>query len=306
MRRVNSTVFALVVLLSTGLGQYRSPGARSSPQEQYLTGDFRFDLDRSFQQKDGDLDSVSGELRMKSGLAAAAYSILLPGAGEFYAGNNLKAGSFLGAEVGLWILYAAYTSKGDNQTNFFQDYADQHWSAWKYAQWIELYGSQLNSDVTDNSGLANKPFNPNLPPWTQVDWAKINKVEAEIGLKTGTFFSHQLPMRPEQQYYELIGKYPQFNPGWDDANVDASNFHTALTQRFLDYSAMRGKANDFYNIASTAAKLVVLNHVLSALDAAWTASQYNKSVKLEAHVKPVQRDFGMVEFVPTAMLSMSF
>lgn len=305
MRRVNSTVVALVVLLSAGLGQYRIPGTRSSLQEQYLTGDFRYDLDRFFRQLDGAPDSVSGETRMKSGLAAAAYSILLPGAGEFYAENNLKAGSFLGAEVGLWILYAAYTSKGDNQTNIFQDYADEHWSVVKYAQWIEQYGTQLNSDVTDNSGLVTST-NTSLPPWQRVDWAKINKVEAEIGLKTGTFFSHQLPMRPEQQYYELIGKYPQFNPGWDDANVDASNFHTALTQRFLDYSAMRGKANDFYNIASTAAKLVVVNHVLSALDAAWTASQYNKSVKLEAHVKPVQRDFGMVEFVPTAQLCIRF
>ena len=305
MRRAKTTVVALIVLLSMSWGQYRKPVALFPPHERYLTGNLSFDLDRSSLQPNDARDSVSDELKLKSGLAAAAYSILLPGAGEFYAGNNLKAGSFLGAEVGLWILYAAYTSKGDNQTNFFQDYADQHWDVAKYAAWIEQYGTQLNSDVHDNSGLVTSS-NTSLPPWQRVDWAKINKVEAEIGLKTGTFFSHLLPMRPEQQYYELIGKYPQFNPGWDDANVDASNFHTALTQRFLDYSAMRGKANDFYNIASTAAKLVVLNHVLSALDAAWSASEYNKSIKLEAHVKPVQRDFGLVEFVPTAQLSVRF
>ncbi|HEX9829948.1 MAG TPA: hypothetical protein VGB10_07020 [Bacteroidota bacterium] len=250
-------------------------------------------------------DSLLMEQQKKSGLQAAAMSLALPGAGEFYVGDYWKAASFLAAEVGLWIVYAAYESKGDDQTKLFESYADQHWSVVKYAQWVEQYGQTLNpnADPAKLSGLIN-PNNPNAPPWERVYWDRLNAAENEIGKGTRTFFSHQLPMRPEQQYYELIGKYPQFNTGWEDAqNLNEINFHTDLTQRFLDYSKMRGEANDFYNIASTAGKLLVLNHVLSALDAAWSAASDNKRVTMEAHVLPVQRPFGIVEFVPTARVS---
>ncbi len=282
------------------------PLAHSSPTKVFsLSGNLRLDVENSTRHGLALQDSASGAMLHKSGLQAAAFSILLPGAGEYYVGEYWKAGSFLAGEVGLWVAYAVYTSKGDDQTNFFQDFADQHWSVVKYALWIEQYGSQLNPDVKNNTGLVTSN-NPNLPPWLRVDWARLNAAEASIGQRTGTYFSHQLPRRPDQQYYELIGKYPQFNPGWDDANVNASNFYTDLTKRFRDYSEMRGKANDFYNIAGTAAKLIVLNHVLSALDAAWSAAHHNKTFKLEAHVSPIQRDFGVVEFVPTAQISVRF
>jgi hypothetical protein len=69
---------------------------------------------------------------------------------------------------------------------------------------------------------------------------------------------------------------------------------------------MRGKANDFYNIASTTASLLVVNHILSALDAAWSASQFNNRLKLEAHLIPTPRAYGFVEFVPTARLQIRF
>ncbi len=298
-------VCVLCLLSYSGWGQVSTQARSSSLRESSLSGNLRIDLEESV-KRDFLRDSTAEESSKKSGLEAAAFSMLLPGAGEYYVGDHWKAGSFLGAEVGLWVLYAVYTSKGDDQTNFFQDYADLHWSVVKYAQWMIQYGPQLNPGATDNSGIIINN-DPNVPPWDRVNWNRLNAYEAQIGQKTGTYFSHQLPRRPEQQYYELIGKYPQFNPGWEDAtNLNESNFHTDLTKMFLDYSKMRGQANDFYNIASTAAKLVVLNHVLSALDAAWSAGQYNKTLKMEAHLQPTMRPFGLVEFVPTARVSVGF
>ena len=46
----------------------------------------------------------------------------------------------------------------------------------------------------------------------------------------------------------------------------------------LTYADTRGKANDYYYTAELATILVVANHVISALDAAWSTSNYNKEV----------------------------
>lgn len=295
------TVLLLVMFSVPVFGQFSLQESQHESDFAF-SGDLRLDLDQAVKSIPLRFDSLSVENQKKSGFLAGAMSIVIPGSGEFYVGEYWKAASFLAAEAGLWILYAAYDSKGEDQTRLFEDYADQYWSVVKYAEWVEQYGPTLNPDA-DPAKLTNlyNPNNSSAPPWTRVYWDRLNAAEIEIGKRTGTYFSHQLPIRPDQQYYELIGKYPQFNTGWADAeNLNEVNFHTALTPRFLEYSKMRGKANDFYNIAGTATKLLVLNHLLSALYAAWSAASYNKRVTMEAHIVPMQRPFGIVEFVPTA------
>ncbi len=217
------------------------------------------------------------EARKKSALLAGTLSLVLPGAGEYYTQSYWRAGGFLLAEAGLWVFYGVYYSKGNKQTDLFQNYADAHWSVVRYAQWIQDNLSQLNPDVTSFTGYLI-PNTGGLPPWQQVDWSKLNAVENAIAQRPGNGFTHLLPLRPQQQYYELIGKYPQFAAGWDDAGVMPVQHIVAsnVSQRFLDYSQMRGKANDFYNIASTGAGLLVVNHLLSALDAAWDAARFNQ------------------------------
>jgi hypothetical protein len=207
--------------------------------------------------------------------------------------------------VALWILYAAYERKGDRQTDEFQQFADAHWSVVRYAEWMALYGPVLNPEAQNCSGIVTNP-SAQVPPWERVDWDALNRCEEEIGTKASTGFSHRLPRRPEQQYYELIGKYEQYNPGWDDAFVTASDYLTNISPRFLQYRDMRGRANSFYNIASTATLVLVANHVVSALQAAWSASRYNRSVALEMHIVPVHRSAGFIEFVPTGTVALRF
>ncbi len=103
-------------------------------------------------------------------------------------------------------------------------------------------------------------------------------MEREIG----GFYSHTLPPYGEQQYFELIGKYPQFNQGWDDANLslpaDYFVIKANLTPRYLYYSEERGLANDYYRSATTFVTVAIVNHVVSAIDAAWSTSSYNRAV----------------------------
>jgi len=276
-----------------------------------LTGNLRLDILSTLDEESllesqlPALQEVNG--RKKSPLLAGVMSLALPGAGEYYTESYWRAGGFVLAEAGLWVLYAAYTSKGNRQTDLFQSFADDHWSAVRYAQWIEANVTKLNSDVKTFSGYMI-PGTEGRPPWEQVDWSKINAVESQIAQRSGNGFTHLLPHRPEQQYFELIGKYPQFAAGWDDAGVMTPEriLTSDVSARFLEYSKMRGTANDFYNIATTGSALIVVNHLLSALDAAWSASQYNNRVKLEAHLQPTPRSYGFVELVPTATVTFRF
>jgi hypothetical protein len=279
------------------------------------------------------MDSLTGcktdfNAGLESPLLAGALSMAIPGAGQYYTKSNWSAGGFILAEAGLWVFYAAYYSKGNKQTDFFQNFADDHWSVVRYAEWIQGNATKLNPnpDVarfadflipgTENRppwervdwSKINIPGTENRPPWERVDWGKINAVENAIAQISGNGFTHQLPHRPEQQYFELIGKYPQFAAGWDDAGVMTKEriLNSDVSARFLEYSKMRGKANDFYNIATTGSVLIVLNHLLSALEAAWSAAQFNNQLKLEAHLQPTVRSIDFVEFVPTARVTITF
>jgi hypothetical protein len=299
---------SMILFVSGAKSQQEVYGKIHSRQEIALTGDVRLDLLTSLGSMNlKDAVRTDNEPGKKSPLLAGALSLALPGAGEFYTKSYWRAGAFVIAEAGLWVVYAVYTSKGDKQTTMFQDYADEHWSVVRYAQWIQDNASRLNPDVKAFTDWLI-PGTGNLKPWEQVYWDKVNGVENQIAQLPGNGFTHLLPRRPQQQYFELIGKYPQFAAGWDDAGQMTPEriLRSDVSQRFLDYSAMRGKANDFYNIATTGSVLLVVNHLLSALDAAWSAAQFNNQLKLEAHLQPVARSADFVEFVPTARLTIHF
>ncbi len=305
MKRFLASVAICMCFSSVVVGQRAAP---EDPQR-VLTGNLHWDLALSAHLRQDTISPGMPPVQgRKSVFMAALLSAAVPGAGEFYSESYWKAGSFLGAEIILWIVYATGTSKGDAQTVQFENYADAHWSVVRYAQWIETNAAILNPDAPPCTGIITNP-NPAAVPWESVNWSILNQCEANIGAKASTGFSHRLPRRPEQQYYELIGKYLQYNAGWDDWGASGPTVGEYLlgpSPRFSEYRDMRGRANDFYNIASTASFLLVANHVLSALDAALSASEYNASIKLRAHLQPTVRDYGFVEFVPTATLTMTF
>ena len=273
-----------------------------------LTGNLRYDL--LVTVRTADTAAGGGEIpdvRQKSPLRAAAYSALIPGTGEFYAGEYWRSAVFFGAEVALWAVYGIYGGKGDTQTEEFEAYGDSYWSVVKYAEWMEMHGSSLNTAGTPPPTGIVTSNDPNLRPWEQVNWALLNEWEQFIGGRASTGFSHRLPKRPEQQYYELIGKYLQYNVGWPEWNAAVSaGYLDGPTPRFAEYRDMRGRANDFYTTARTATYIIVLNHLVSALDAALSANMYNQSVRMETHILPTQRSAGIVEFVPTAVLTVTF
>ncbi len=231
----------------------------------------------------------------KNAVVSAALSAAIPGAGQIYNGEWWKAAIFVAAEAALITTAVIYNKKGDDKTNEFEAYADRNWSVVKYAQWLMQHKSALG--LPPESNIVIDP-NTNLKPWERVDWISLNFAESK--------FSHKLPRYGEQQYYELIGKYPQYNHGWaDQLDDNTPEYNNNLTAMFLGYSQMRGDANDMYNISSRMVVFTVINHILSAAEAAWASTIVNKSLSMNMRVQPVYAN-SEIHYQPTLFLSYSF
>ncbi|MGH7600098.1 MAG: hypothetical protein ACREOI_27400 [bacterium] len=198
-------------------------------------------------------------------------SAVIPGAGQFYNKSFLKGLAFLGAEVGAWAVYAIYTKSGNEKTDEFEVFARAHWSEDEYwSSLARLSGCDVN----------NRPC--------------LRDYE-------NTTFSHFLPDERNQTYYENIGKYDQFNAGWDDSISGEAKQRDSANR--TQYTGMRKKANDQFKIATYGTSVVLINHLISALDAAYTAYKFNREIKASMGMEMQRYD---QELVPALAMKMSW
>lgn len=283
-------LISLIVFLSSTLifSQYKTE------TKQELTGVLYLDSKISLAEYNFPESPVfnPSSSKQKSPVVAGLLSLVLPGAGEFYTGEYLKAAIFFALEAGLVTTGLIYDKKGDDKTIEYQNYADDyknpshHWSVVRYAEWLaQTEGADLSKILISSDET--------LPPWQRINWVELNA--AEKG-------SHRLPPHGDQQYYEMIGKYHQYSPGWNDFSGGTVS---DLSTNFLIYSGMRGEANDFYNVASGAVIGIYINHFLSALDGVWSAVQYNNNLAVKMRVQG-QQFANHYEYIPTLYFSYSF
>ena len=264
-----------------------------------LTGNLKYDsktLMSNYKEENKVNLSIVNQSK-KSPLLAGLMSLILPGAGEFYTGSYINSAIFLALEAGLIAVAVIYENKGDAKTKEFENYADNvtensGWSVVRYAQWINQHKGK-NIQINPN---------PNLKPWERVNWNELNAVERELN-REGQGFTHTLARHGEQQYYEMIGKYHQFSPGWWDFSGGSNN--SEISPGFAIYSGLRGEANDLYNISTKAVVGIYVNHFLSALDAVWSAVSFNKNLNLQVRMDAVQIADNYKTF-PTLYLKYNF
>jgi hypothetical protein len=242
-------------------------------------------------------NKFSGEIlnnndKEKSPILAAAMSAIIPGTGQFYAKKYVKSAIFLGVEAGLWIAYAIFQKKGDDQTDSYRKYADENWTIQKYATWLKTEGFPGSGSI--DPGLEN----------LEILRQQVNACEDSSG------FSHKLPPIGDQQYYEVIGKYQNYVSGWSEAfGVTKNNYQTFKLAQVDYYMNERELANTYYNNGSMTLTVVIVNHLLSAADAVWSVSVFNKSLKVSTSVN-VKYIYSMSDFkynlTPFANLKVSF
>ena len=243
----------------------------------------RFNL--VMQAEEEAMEDIRQDISEKSMVKAAFFSALLPGAGEVYAESWWRAALFAGLEVAFWSGKFIYDNKGDDEDARMQSYGDTHWNENRYWTHVISKGTwggpdpEIGSDgyVTDQFITANRDA--------------LADVEKAV-------YTHELPLTKTQQYYEMIYKYlHQFGVGWDDVESyfgDPYNKATPAnyqhpTPMIVEYRDMRNLSNDYYAQADLMLNLVLVNHVFSAVDAAFAAKQHNNKVKysLKAHQRKI-------------------
>ncbi len=293
---------------NAGMFGYEAP---TSPQKQdILLSDFRYEPAGSASTSFLDIP------RTKAGAAFVA-SAILPGSGQAANGKWVRAGVYLAAEVAGIIFHIDQNNKARKQEKAYEQYTHQNWSVVAYSQWLVQYSQSYNLN-NDWEQLAAS-VNGQQPDWdnTTRDWNKVNlallhSVERKTSYlfddpagclpetcRRASTFSHTLPEYGSQQYYELISKYYQYQPGWRDyyntaINTQSSSYNPNHVLAFMSsgqhlpstlFYIGRDRAqefNDTYRLAGNILKLLIVNHVVSAFDAFFTVQLKNSRLETSA------------------------
>ena len=235
---------------------------------------------------------------------ALGMSAVLPGLGQAYNDDWIKGAAVLALEVGLIAGYFIWKNQGLDEEDAYIDYAHEYWSAERYASWLNDYVEFLETEHGAAIGAEPIDVPSDIDLSSPDSWStqersavrsffdRIRAVEGEVfHPETGATFSHKLPYFGEQQYYELIGKYFQFAPGWVDYPNwrEDGEFTQAIDPelsgpggtklniqgQFLEYADEHAHANTLLRRASRVSAAILLNHIVAAFDAAISAKLHN-------------------------------
>jgi hypothetical protein len=244
----------LTALLSAGIVQASGLTRPVSVHEYFLSNSLSMQnfLSNKLEVKNqdtGDLRSDIYEFHSKSPYKAFVYSLIIPGAGEFYTGSRIKAGSFLAIDAILWTGYLIYHGKGTKEEKDYKLYADAHYIASEYNTW-----------------------------WGGLDSSVQNTYSHRL-----YFDASGNPIRT-REYYENVGKYDQFQVGWDDIGLNyppppIPGGSPVVSPHRSTYLGMRATSNNYFSNATTMAMVSIANHLVSAFDAAIGARKFNRGNK---------------------------
>lgn len=249
-----------------------------------------------------DTDFIRVNFQKKDARRAMLYSMLLPGAGQFYADKSaITTYIFPVLEIGLIAGMLVYNSSGDKKTKDFERYAN---------------GEEIVYELGDGTVITT----------TRYDRDRQTRVEGILlGLSTVDIYESsyfRLDGTNTQHFYEDIGKYPHYVFGWADwyyhfatnaegvdtapiwyPEVDTNNpgwvwngnyplwddeelgYNTAIpidnrshasSRMRKKYVEMRNAAKDDYAIARGFTFGIAANHLASGLDAIRVSRNANK------------------------------
>lgn len=276
----------LIVLLLPGMVTAKSLGL--SPHRAQFAAP-------GFEQAPADETAAPDMTGKKNIGRAVMFSLIIPGTGQLYAGSWLRALPWLAIEAAGWALFAKYHGDGNTKTDEFEEYAGPWKNTNRDAGHFNYDVYRLREyQVAVSEVFARERFEGDLPEWNLLSWnERTNHLPAP--------YTHDINTSDIQQYYEMIGKYyEQFGYGWNDTwdpsylpgteTLDNiwENFggddrgtvkYDGNSPMFYAYRDMRGEANDLLEKGNTMMEIVLVNHVLSALDAAFAVRSHNRNLE---------------------------
>ncbi len=206
----------------------------------------------------------------KQALKAFLLSAMVPGLGQMINKDHYRALGFFAVEIMSIFYYRDQDNKGKDLETIYQNFADAHWVEDRYWDALAAASGEKRTDI-----------------------------EALKQYEAGRW-SHHLPDWRNQTYYENIGKYDQFNSGWDDAQSDFGRDSKLRDE----YTFMRKDSNDAFNRAGMAISIIMVNHIISAFEAGFTAHRQKNS--LHASMKIVPKKTATNQYVPALAMRFSW
>ncbi|MBC8366395.1 hypothetical protein H8E52_03200 [bacterium] len=183
-----------------------------------------------------------------------AYSLLMPGMGEYSLGYKTRAYAHWAVEAGGWYGVVHYRNVGFDRRYEYEAYADVHWSEgrWRSAwsedwldhedAWDELCASAV---AFDESHIT---YDDNENPVHYLD-------------------THFAPYDEDpQHYYENLGKYDWYRWGWDDYDCADDHLNPRPGDHRYIYGKMRNSSDDAFNTAHNILTAMLLARVVSLVD----------------------------------------
>lgn len=246
-------------------------------------------------------DSFYQPVKEKPGWALLS-SVVIPGSGQAANSKWTRAGLYLLAEAVIVGIHIKSYNDAKAEQERYERFADNNWSVVTYAQWLVAYHEQndlSNPNIDDlREQVASESANHNpQEDWQKVDIELLRKVEENTPFvypeHVGNDFSHIMPEYGSQQYYELISKYYQYGPGWNDfdAKYELNWDGSGMPRNFLLGADMAEDFNSSYRLAGNMVSFLILNHIVSAFDAFLTVKIKNKKLEADSNLLNPHRTF---------------
>ena len=200
---------------------------------------------------------------------AMLYSFLVPGLGQYLSGDDVKGFIYIGLEATAWYMNVHFNNLGDEGNRKVKAYADDPVNGFNRVEYYRGIYEAVNGVGTapaifSSTGSEEETFN-SIKNDASLYADLINWEKNTVG--DGV---HTLPATKTQQYYEQVGKYKMFYHGWlalSDIDAAQSKFLDDIPDYIQKYYDKRNAMNAAYVKGTWAITAVMLNHVISAIEA---------------------------------------
>lgn len=254
------------------------------------------------------LDDLKGKYR--SPKRALFMSLVLPGSGQVYVGggafNYARGVTYLLAEASLWTGMHYYsTVRHREQVKKYRRFGDEHWRQKQYEDTLDSKRSSKSTDVEvfQRTNFLRDYYcysifgdNPSKGSKSEQlyngcnDYILTEDLSASLKEFVTTFDDSKMSADSVAKvrakfvdaftFYELIGKEQEFITGWDDVkNVAFLDSRIEGTSENRNaYVNMRQNAERYSDMRAWFLGGIIVNHILSAVDAALAARNHNRGL----------------------------
>ena len=258
------------------------------------------------------IDEMKG--RYKSPKKAMFMSLVVPGSGQLYTGGSsftyVRGAVYLALEAALWggwYYFSVY--KYDNQVKNYKKFAKKHYSIGRYEKEMLDLVNQLASESEES--YFETRYMSSRESFCEAIYGKASasgcytagKMFDNDAAHAARFRNNPVSLGEEVKavgsFYDGSALYSEISDksyvlGWDDVedaelamnlhlddDYDGDYIPLAKSKNMKEYRDMRSKATDYANMQAWFFGGLIVNHLVSAVDAAFTANAHNKELYSE-------------------------